>query len=113
MDTALLRPTLETFLKANNATLVIPLLSRLRISGIRIYLPDDVAIRFLAKHVNVPVECIFDSVKFIEMLQYGNGPKGFSFGVDSQGRETIDGLAILATMQMGRKTYKIFDGILA
>lgn len=113
MDTALLLPTLETFLKANNATLVIPLLPRLRLSGTRIYLPDDVAIRFLAKHVNVPVECIFDSVKFIEMLQYGNNPNGFSFSLDPKGRETIDGLAILASMKMGHKTYKIIDGILA
>lgn len=105
--------TLEGFLESNDASLVVPLLSRLKIvSDDQVYLPDDVAILFLANHLHIPVETVLESGKFIQMLRYGINAQGFPRAHDEQGRETIDGLAVLATMRIGNITYNIIDGIL-
>ena len=106
--------TLDGFLRNNDATLIIPLLPRLKIStDAQVYLPDDVAIRFLANHLNIPLNDVFYSSKFIQMLQYGINPQGFVFSEDEEGRKTIDGLAVLATIKTGRGAlYNVIDGVL-
>jgi hypothetical protein len=104
--------TLEGFLGNNDATLIISLLQRLKITAnAKVYLPDDVAIRFLSDHLNISLNTILASGKFIQMLQYGVNPQGFLFGTDEE-HETIDGLAVLATMKIRGITYNIIDGIL-
>jgi hypothetical protein len=126
---------LEVFLRENGATLIIPLLSKLNIpvpmefkrgapNEIEVYLPDDVAIRYLAEHINVSVDFLFTSTKFIQMLQYGVKPdfhtqRGWTRGIDEEGRATIGPLAVLASVAIknpyvpGYVThYYVIDGIL-
>jgi hypothetical protein len=101
------------FLRNNDATLIIPLLSRLEIPlNTQVYLPDDVAVNFVSEHLNIPLNAILESGKFTQMLQYGVNPEGFPFGRDEGDRETIDGLAVLANMRIGGVTYKVIDGVL-
>lgn len=118
--------TLERFLRNNDATLVIPLLAKLKLPTAaylsaheseewNVYLPDDVAIQYLADHIDVTVETLLKSGKFIQMLQYGvtmNHNGKFPIGVDNEGRETIDGLTVLYHRPIGGMIYKIIDGVL-
>ena len=84
----------EDFLRRNDATLLIPLLSRLKIPlNAQVYLPDDVAVTFVAEHLNIPLNAILESGKFTQMLQYGVNPEGFLEAHDEENRETIDSLS--------------------
>jgi hypothetical protein len=110
--------TLEGFLRSNDATLIIPLLLELKLpsSNAQIYLPDDVAIEFLANHLRLSVQTVLKSAKIIQLLRYGIIPSGqprkFQKGRDNEGRETIDALSVLASMKIGSVTYKVIDGVL-
>jgi alpha-tubulin suppressor-like RCC1 family protein len=104
---------LDTFLRTNGASIIIPLLPRLKIlrNG-TVYLPDDVAIEHLAEHLLIPLDFILQSSKFYYMLQYGVNPRGFVEDIDEEERETIDGLSVLHMLLIGNVIYKIIDGVL-
>jgi hypothetical protein len=116
--------TLEAFLRENDAIMLIQDFPRLKmpipqhrrrgappVAQVQVYLPDDVAVKFLAERVGTTID-LSTSSKFMEMLQYGINPSGFPRGIDEEGRETIDGLSVLATTKIGNITYKIIDGVL-
>lgn len=103
---------MDSFLRTYGANIASPLLSKLNIpEGSIVYVPDNVAVNYLAKHLDIPLDFILESPDFLAMLQYGVNPTGFPLGMEG-GKETIDTLAVLASKRIGRNTYKVIDGVL-
>jgi hypothetical protein len=103
---------MDSFLRTNGVDIVLPLVSKLNIpEGSIVYVPDNVAVNFLADHLAIPLDFVLESPDFLIMLQYGVNPSGFPIGSE-EGKETIDTLAVLASKRIGRNTYKVIDGVL-
>jgi hypothetical protein len=76
-----------------------------------VYVPDDVALKFVAEHLDIPDYTILESPVLLKMLKYAVNPEGFTI-VENRGHETIDGLDVLHVLTSNSVTYKILDGLL-
>lgn len=76
-----------------------------------VYVPDDVALRFVAEHLGLLLETVLESPVLLKMLKYAVNPEGFTV-TDNDGQENIDGLDVLHVMKSDGVTYKILDGLL-
>jgi alpha-tubulin suppressor-like RCC1 family protein len=100
-------------LREHDAGMIYPFLLRESLPrNAQVYLPDDVAIEYVAEYLDIPIEFILASPIFKKMFRYGIDPVGFPTGFDELGRNTIDGLSILYSFLAKGKMYHIIDGIL-